>query len=102
MIKEYLQKDGCVLLDVRTSQEFESGFIPGSVNIPVQELEERLGELPKKKPVAVFCAAGVRSTTAESILRAAGFEAENTISVGVMAHVLELQSLSVVEDHRAY
>lgn len=64
---------GAVLLDVRTPAEFAAGHLDGSVNIPVQELAERIGELAPKKTAVVYCKAGVRAAAAEQMLRAAGF-----------------------------
>ncbi len=64
---------GAVILDVRTPAEFQGGAYPGALNIPVQELDRRLGEVPKGKPVVVYCASGMRSASAERLLRARGF-----------------------------
>lgn len=64
-----LPRDGSVtLLDVRTAQEFATGNIDGFVNIPVDELRERAGELDKDKPVYVICQSGLRSYIAARIL----------------------------------
>lgn len=69
-----LVKSGATLLDVRTPQEHACGTLQGSVNIPVQELAQRLGEVDKSKPVVVYCAAGGRSAMAAQMLKQAGFE----------------------------
>jgi len=66
-------KAGAKVVDVRSPGEFQSGAYPGAVNIPVQELERRLGELPKDRPIVVYCASGGRSASAERLLRARGF-----------------------------
>ncbi len=69
-----LVKDGAVLLDVRTPGEFASGHIDGAINIPVQELGGRLGELKdKNKTVVVYCRSGARSASAAATLEAAGY-----------------------------
>lgn len=60
-----------VVLDVRTAQEFAAGHVKGAVNIPVQELKKRTGELPGDKPVLILCRTGVRAATAYGILREA-------------------------------
>jgi len=66
---------GARLVDVRTPEEYGSGHLDGAVNIPVGELEGRLGELePKGKPVVVYCASGFRSARAARALAAAGFK----------------------------
>ncbi len=66
-----------LLLDVRTPQEFSAGHIPEAINIPVDELRSRLGELPKERPIAVTCQVGQRGYVATRILRQAGFPAVN-------------------------
>lgn len=73
-----LPRDGSVtLLDVRTAEEFATGNIDGFVNIPVDELRERAGELDKDKPVYVICQSGLRSYIAARILAGRGFEVYN-------------------------
>jgi rhodanese-related sulfurtransferase len=69
-----LVEGGARLLDVRSPGEHASGHIKGSLNVPVQELGSRLAELgDKAKPVVVYCASGMRSASAASMLRRAGF-----------------------------
>ena len=73
-----LPRDGSVtLLDTRTPGEYRRGHIEGFVNIPVDELRERLGELPPDKPVYVICQSGLRSYIACRILAGHGFECYN-------------------------
>lgn len=73
-----LPRDGSVtLLDTRTVGEFDGGHIDGFLNIPVDELRERLGELDKRKPVYVICQSGLRSYIACRILAGNGFECYN-------------------------
>ena len=73
-----LPLDGSVnLLDTRTSWEYEGGHIDGFVNIPVDELRERLSEVEVGKPVYVICQSGLRSYIASRILENAGYEAYN-------------------------
>lgn len=75
---ETLPRDGSVtLLDTRTPGEYRAGHIDGFVNIPVDELRERLGELDREKPVYVICQSGLRSYIAVRILAGNGFEAYN-------------------------
>lgn len=64
-----------VLLDVRTSQEFEDGHIEGAVSIPYTRLKERLSELPQGRRVFVHCGTGRRASLAASFLQAQGFKA---------------------------
>ncbi len=65
------------LADVRTPQEFAAGHIPGAVNVPVDELRSRLGEIPKDREIAAYCQVGQRGYLATRILRQAGFRAMN-------------------------
>ncbi|WP_291083716.1 FAD-dependent oxidoreductase [Dietzia sp. UBA5065] len=67
---------GDVLLDTRTPEEVAAGAIPGAVNIPVDDLRDRLGELPEGRVVA-YCAVGVRGYLAARILTQSGREAVN-------------------------
>ena len=66
-----------MLLDVRTSQEFSQGQIPGAINISVDELRDRLGELPRNRPIAVYCQVGQRGYIATRILMQRGFDVVN-------------------------
>ena len=75
---ERLPRDGSVtLLDVRTEREFARGGLEGFVNIPLDELRERMGQLPGDRPVCVVCQSGLRSYVACRILTAHGFDAVN-------------------------
>lgn len=73
-----LPRDGSVtLLDTRTSLEYSRGHVEGFVNIPVDELRERIEELDKSKPVYVICQSGLRSYIASRILIGNDFDAYN-------------------------
>ena len=61
------------LVDVRNPGEYESGAVPGAVNIPVGQLPARLTELDPVRPTVVYCAGGYRSSVAASLLRTNGF-----------------------------
>jgi rhodanese-related sulfurtransferase len=61
-------KDKYFILDVRTQEEHDSGFIKNSNLIPVAELEGRLSEIPSDKPMIIYCASGNRSAKAAQIL----------------------------------
>lgn len=64
-----------VILDVRSSKEFNKGHIPGAIHIPVKQLADKLSQLADNQldEVVVYCFSGPRANTAEEILRAAGF-----------------------------
>ncbi|MBR1919120.1 MAG: CoA-disulfide reductase [Spirochaetales bacterium] len=75
---EKLPRDGSVtLLDTRTVREYSRGHVDGYINIPVDELRERLGEIDSSKPVYVMCQSGLRSYIACRILIQNGFDAYN-------------------------
>ncbi len=63
------------ILDVRTSGEYQSGHIVGSILIPLQDLESRFGELPQDqgRAIVVYCRSGNRSSTAGDMLSRRGF-----------------------------
>lgn len=73
------------LLDVRGAREREEKRIEGSVNIPLNRLLERAGELEKNRPVLVHCAGGYRSSIAVSLLEQAGFSNVSEIAGGMAA-----------------
>ena len=64
-------------LDVREPAEFAAGAIPGAVLIPLGQLRQRLGELPKDREIVAYCAVGIRGYVAECILRRHGFTVRN-------------------------
>jgi phage shock protein E len=64
---------GAKIVDVRSPEEFQGGAYPGAVNIPLQVLQARLREIPKDRPVVLYCASGARSGMAARILKQAGY-----------------------------
>ncbi|MCC6622206.1 MAG: rhodanese-like domain-containing protein [Deltaproteobacteria bacterium] len=74
-------ESGALLLDVRTPGEFASGHIDGAVNIPVDALADRAGEIEAGRQVVVYCRSGRRSATAAELLRARGHQ---VIDIGPM------------------
>lgn len=81
-----LVKQGALLLDVRTTGEFAAGHVEGAVNIPVGDLEEKLGAVPAKKdqPIVVYCHSGRRSAAAKQVLEKAGFS--KVVDLGAMSN----------------
>lgn len=69
-----LLRRGAVVVDVRGPDEYAAGARPGSLNIPLGELEGRVKELDASKPVVVCCASGTRSALASGILARRGFK----------------------------
>lgn len=73
-----LVANGALIIDVRTTQEYRSGHIDRSQNIPLDQIKGKIPELKKAgKPVITVCKSGARSSMAASILKAAGFEVYN-------------------------
>lgn len=71
-IKEILNQ-GAIIIDVRSVQEFKMGKVQGSINIPLDQINHKMGKIKKyKKPIVLCCASGSRSMTAVSLLRNAG------------------------------
>jgi phage shock protein E len=69
-----LVEGGALLLDVRTPGEFASGHLDGALNVPVQELGSRLGELgDKQRAIVVYCRSGARSGRAKRLLSSRGY-----------------------------
>ena len=68
-----LVKQGAIILDVRSKGEYQGGHIKGSINIPVDTLNNNLNKLKKDKPIITCCASGMRSASAKSILKSNGF-----------------------------
>ncbi len=62
-----------LLIDVRTPEEYASGLIAGAINIPVEQIAQRLSEVPKDQPVVLYCHSGNRSHQAAQILEGADY-----------------------------
>lgn len=77
--EQYLETntDDALLLDVRTVTEFEKGHIEGAINIPVDSLRDRMGELDKNKDIIEYCQVGLRGYIAARILNQNGFKVKN-------------------------
>ncbi len=69
-----LVANGAQIIDVRTTAEFQSGHVKGSLNIPLQNLSKELARIKKGCVVITCCASGMRSATAASVLRSNGFD----------------------------
>lgn len=74
------------LLDVRTTEEFSLGSIPGAINIPLDDLRNRLKEVPTDKPIYVFCQVGLRGYLAQQILLGNGFKEVYNLSGGFKSY----------------
>lgn len=79
MSLESILKEGrCTIVDVRTRAEFSGGHVTNSINVPLQELEEKMSEIESmKQPLVLCCASGGRSGSAETFLKRKGIECYN-------------------------
>jgi len=78
------QNKSVVILDVRTPGEYADGHIPNTMLIPLDQLPERLNEVPKEKKVYVICRSGNRSAQAVNLLRSKGFTNVYNVTGGMM------------------
>ena len=75
MIKKIVQNGEGTIVDVRTQEEFQNGHAANSVNIPLQELAQKISEVKKlKSPLVLCCASGGRSAMAHNLLKQQGIE----------------------------
>jgi rhodanese-related sulfurtransferase len=72
-----LVKEGAMIIDVRSPAEFNGGHIKGAVNIPLQAIQSSFNKIPKNKVIITCCASGMRSGSAKSLLKAAGYNVHN-------------------------
>jgi rhodanese-related sulfurtransferase len=77
------REDGAWILDVRTQEEWDAGHIPGSTLIPLDELPNRLSEVPEGVDIVVVCRSGNRSAEGRDILLQAGFPSVTSMGGGV-------------------
>jgi rhodanese-related sulfurtransferase len=77
------REEGAFILDVRTQEEWDDGHIPGATLIPLDELPNRLAEVPENIEVVVVCRSGNRSAVARDILLNAGFPSVTSMAGGV-------------------
>ena len=81
-----IEMENKFLLDVRTQDEFALGSLPGAVNIPLDELRDRMSELPKDRMIYTFCAVGLRGYLAYRILTQHGFDKVRNLSGGLKTY----------------
>ena len=74
------------LIDVRTVEEYASGTIPVAINIPVDDLRDRLSELPTDRPIWLFCGVGLRGYLASNILKARGYKEVRNLIGGITTY----------------
>ena len=93
-----IEMENKFLLDVRTPDEFSLGSLPGAVNIPLDELRDRIAELPKDKMIYTFCAVGLRGYLAYRILTQHGFDKVRNLSGGLKTYRAATAPIIIRED----
>ena len=87
-LKTQLETEAPTIIDVRSPEEYAEGHVPGAVNIPMDELEQRLDEVPQDRPVVPYCnmyhPGSSRGERAAMLFQAHGYEA-NTLEGGFPA-----------------
>lgn len=92
--------ESTILLDIRTQDEYALGSLPGAVNIPLDELRERMNELPKDKAIITFCAVGLRGYLAYRILVQHGFTNVKNLSGGLKTYKATVAPIVLHEDQK--
>jgi len=84
---ELMNRQEPLVLDVRETDEYQTGHIQGAVHIPVDELEGRIDELQasRERPILIYCRAGQRSAQAAAVLKRQGFSQMYKLDGGFMA-----------------
>lgn len=88
-----------VIIDVRTTAEWDAGRIPGATHIPLDELTSRAGEVPRDREVVFSCKSGGRSFMAAQAFRASGVSARSLAGGAHAWQDAELPFEGVVADH---
>jgi rhodanese-related sulfurtransferase len=96
MAEELASADPPFLLDIRNPREWAAKHIEGSVNVPLNHLQERMAEIPRDRRIAVHCAGGYRSSIAASILQQYGIT--NLIEMAGGLAAWEAAKLPVVSE----
>jgi len=85
LASERLAEGAAVAVDVRGARERDQKYVAGSISVPLNHLLEHLQELPKDRPLLVYCAGGYRSSIAASLLQRAGFNRVSELAGGIAA-----------------
>jgi rhodanese-related sulfurtransferase len=86
------------VLDVRTPEEYVAGHVPGAVNIPYDQVGARLAEVPKDKPVVLYCRSGRRAVMASEVLAANGYTRLQHLEGDIVAWQEQQRPVAVPRD----
>lgn len=81
-----MNANGAIYVDVRNAPELNEGFAPHALNIPLSELKQRIGELPKDKDLLIYCRSGRRSEAASKYLMDQGYTRVYNVIGGFLAY----------------
>lgn len=87
-----------ILVDVRTEEEFNNGHLKGAVNIPLDSLRERIGELDPNKKIVEYCRVGLRGYIADRILSQNGFDVLNVTGGYLTSSILDFNPNNANDD----
>jgi rhodanese-related sulfurtransferase len=79
------ESKGNKVIDVREIHEYKRGHIKGAVNVPLSQLQQRMGDIPKDRPVYLYCQSGMRSKQAAKLLGRNGFADVADLRGGIMS-----------------
>ncbi|MDY5182343.1 MAG: FAD-dependent oxidoreductase [Prevotella sp.] len=91
------ETDNVTLIDVRTPDEYALGTIPGAINIPLDDMRERMSEIPADRPVWLFCGVGLRGYLASNILKANGYKDVRNLIGGLKTYKAATAKLPIPE-----
>ena len=86
-----------VLIDVRTPMEYAAGALPGAINIPLDSMRGRLTDIPKNRPVVVYCGVGLRGYLASNILQLNGFDDVRNLIGGIKSYRTAVSAIPAPE-----
>ena len=79
------RKDAFTLLDVREPQEWSVSHLNGAIHVPLQQVPQRLAEIPRDRDLVVYCRSGGRSAHAQRFLEANGYSRVRNLTGGMRA-----------------
>ena len=91
---ESIDLSNTVLIDTRTKDEFELGAIRGAINIPIDEIRDRLSEIPKQKKIVIYCSVGLRGYVASRVLMQHGYSEVYNLIGGYKTYEFAIQKQS--------